>query len=133
MRRLKRKPLTVPQQNLKIMQRYPTFKNYKKGRWVGTLRPTPSSPIYTVAIVYMKFRPRVYIISPEIDEYAPHLYPDNSLCLYHPSDQSYHENLFIADTIIPWTAEWLYYYEKWLEDEVWWAPEAPHSPKKDKS
>jgi hypothetical protein len=49
--------------------------------------------------------------------------------LYYPKDNSYDGRTFIADTIIPWTAEWLYFYEKWLEDGIWWGHEAPHSLK----
>ncbi|WP_191566219.1 hypothetical protein [Metabacillus idriensis] len=132
MKKVKREPLTIPQQNFKILQRYHTFRYLKKGRWIGTLCPSPSSPVYTVKIIYDRYRPRVFILNPKIDDYAPHRYPDGSLCLYYPTDKSHHDGLFIADTMIPWTAEWLYFYEKWLEDEVWWGPEAPHSPKKDR-
>jgi len=131
MRKIKRKKLTVPLQNIRMLQKYPSFKYTKKGNfWKGHLQPTTSSPIYEVKIKYDWFRPKVFILNPQISKDAPHCYGDGSLCLYYPSDNSYNNSLFIADTIIPWTSEWLYYYEKWLEDEVWWGPEAPHSPKK---
>ncbi|MGH0564436.1 hypothetical protein ACQVQF_09960 [Bacillus cereus] len=129
MKKFKRKYLTLPQQQLKMKQRFPSFRYLKVGHWIGTLRPTPTSPLYTVKIIYGQYSPKVFIIEPKIIKFAPHRYPDGSLCLYYPDDKSYSNHLFIADTIIPWTAEWLYYYEKWLEDEVWWGPEAPHSPK----
>lgn len=133
MKKIKRKSLSVPQQTFKILQRFPSFQYLKKGKWLGTLQPSPSSPIYTVKIIYDWYRPKVFILNPRIDGNAPHLYPDGSLCLYYPSDNSYDDSLFIAETIIPWTSEWLYFYEKWLEDEIWWGPEAPHSPKKEKA
>ncbi|MFC0298455.1 hypothetical protein [Geobacillus jurassicus] len=129
MRNFKRKQLTIAQQRCKIQQFFPSFRYFKKGYWIGTLRPTLSSPFYTIKIIYGKYNPKVFVIKPTIHKEAPHRYSDGSLCLYYPGDRSYHESLFIADTIIPWTAEWLYYYEKWLEDGIWWGPEAPHSYK----
>lgn len=36
----------------------------------------------------------------------------------------------IAETIVPWTALWLLYYELWLETDEWLGPEAPHQAKK---
>jgi hypothetical protein len=132
MKKFKKKALTLPHQSFKIIQRYPSFRYSKKGYWLGKLRPSSLSPLYTVKIIYDWYRPKVFILDPKIDDDSPHRYPDGSLCLYYPSDKSHHDGLFIADTIIPWTSEWLYYYEKWLEDEIWWGPEAPHSPKKEK-
>ncbi|MBU5220469.1 hypothetical protein KQI67_28255 [Bacillus albus] len=123
-----RKPyLSIPKQCLKIQQCFPSFKYFKEGYWIGRLRPTSSSSFYTVKIIYKRFNPKVFIIEPCIHREVPHLYGDGSLCLYYPNDNSYNDSLFIADTIIPWTAEWLYYYEKWLEDGIWWGPEAPHT------
>lgn len=42
--------------------------------------------------------------------------------------------MFLAQTIVPWAAEWLFYYEVWLEDpeDRWFGPEAPHSDKKER-
>ncbi|MEK4815126.1 MULTISPECIES: hypothetical protein [Bacillus] len=127
MKKFRKRYLSMPQQHLKIQNRFPSFKYFKEGYWIGRLQPTSSSPFYTVKVIYKRLRPKVFIMNPCIHKEAPHLYPDGSLCLYYPSDNSYHDALFIADTIIPWTAEWLYYYEKWLEDDIWWGPEAPHT------
>ncbi len=32
----------------------------------------------------------------------------------------------IDDTIIPWTAEWLVFYELWKDTGTWQGAEAPH-------
>lgn len=87
---------------------------------------TFSSPKLTTNYeVEIKFNypsvPRVYIVQPKI-LYDPkiHMYPDNSLCLYYPKDNSYKSSDLLYETIIPWTSEWLIFYElfkfkgKWL-------------------
>jgi hypothetical protein len=42
--------------------------------------------------------------------------------------------MFLAETIVPWTAEWLFFYEVWMEDPEgrWLGLEAPHDDKKEK-
>lgn len=97
--------------------------------WQGTLQPRDESPSYEVRVTYKmgKHRdPRVTVLSPPIRTGAPHRYPDGSLCLYYPRDRSWHEGLYIADTIIPWAAMWLYFYELWCDTEIWWGSAAPH-------
>jgi hypothetical protein len=48
----------------------------------------------------------------------------NSLCLYDWREQPWKESRHLHDTIIPWTAEWLLYYEiykmtgKWIGRSV---------------
>ena len=36
------------------------------------------------------------------------------LCLYDPAQREWSPNMFIADTIIPWTIKWLLFFEDWL-------------------
>jgi len=58
-------------------------------------------------------------------EQIPHLIfnrdrPDLSgLCLFDPSGSQWSNKLLIADTTIPWAAEWLFYYELWHVDGKW--------------
>lgn len=125
----KPKNVTLGLQLFSIKQSFPGFEFYRnedEDYWIGQL--TPSGNTYTVKIVYQYTRsPKVFIIEPTILKAAPHIYPDESLCLYYPLDKDYNNKFsIIADTIIPWTVEWLYYYEKWLDSGVWWGPEAPH-------
>ncbi|MEN6348254.1 MAG: hypothetical protein ABFD08_02505 [Syntrophomonas sp.] len=101
----------------------------ESGYWTGTLQPTPNSPEYKIKIVYSNNRrTSVFVEEPELVHSAPHIYPqDKSLCLYYPPDGSFNSRTsYIADTIIPWTAEWLYWYEEWLRSGIWWGEEAPH-------
>lgn len=64
--------------------------------------------------------------SPPLDPLAPHRYPDGTLCLFYPKDRSWGPRLLLADTIIPWAAEWLMFYELWQDTGVFLGQEAPH-------
>ena len=124
--------VTIGIQEFHMKIKFPNFKFYKNGHlsfgWIGNLKPTESSAEYTVKIQYDHRHPRVYICNPEMLKNAPHQYNDGRLCLYYPKDQSYNNMSIIADTILPWTVLWLYYYEVWIQEGVWWGPEAPHLP-----
>lgn len=125
------KSINLGMQDMHIQQKFPTFKlrrEENKYYWLGYLKPTTISDEYTIKIVYDPYIPKVYVLEPDILKFAPHRYNDHSLCLYHPNDKSFNGEKLIADTIIPWTSEWLYFYEVWLEEGVWWGREAPHSP-----
>jgi len=74
----------------------------------------------------------VQVLDPMIDldprgtgERPPHIYrrPDTrigwSLCLYDPRKGEWQPDQPIAETIIPWAAEWLFFYEGWLIDGHW--------------
>jgi len=128
-------PKIMPRLNVAMMQSlFPGFvcdfnRKDQVLSWRGELQPTDESPVYHVRITYkMGGTPYVKVISPEIRPGAPHLYSGGRLCLYDPKDRSWHPGLFIAKTIVPWTAEWLFFYELWLETGTWWGPSAPHPP-----
>jgi hypothetical protein len=126
--------LTTAQHNARIRQLFPQFQyawERGTGIWSGTLQPQEEGAVYHVRIAYkVTDRPRVKVTSPAIRQDAKHLYPGGELCLYYPKDRTWHSGLHIAETIIPMTAEWLLFYELWLESGKWWGPEAPHSPQK---
>lgn len=42
----------------------------------------------------------------------PHVFSDGTLCLHEPGEWT--DGMYIADTTVPWTAEWLANYEIWL-------------------
>src|ERR1019366_2576583 len=53
-----------------------------------------------------------------------HIYLDDdgigfSLCLYDPRENQWSPEDFIADTILPWTSEWLYFFEGWMLTDRW--------------
>lgn len=125
----KPKAITIDLQIYNVQKYFKSFNFYRNNIgtfWIGEL--TPSNITYKIKIIYKYNKhPRVYVLSPNILTRAPHRYSDKSLCLYYPKDNNYnHKSSMICDTIIPWTAEWLYYYELWLKTGVWWGPEAPH-------
>jgi hypothetical protein len=121
-------------QNGRIKRTFPGFKLVRSGRslaWLGELAPRPGSK-YAVLIKYRGTKsPTVFLLDPEVDPRCPHIYPnDNSLCLYWPLDPEnpgWKADSWIADTIIPWAAVWLHYYELWLETGEWMGPEKVHS------
>ncbi len=56
-----------------------------------------------------------------------HMYPDASLCLYHPffdKPAFKHVELF---RIIPWISEWIVFYEQWRRYGVWLGKEIKHN------
>ncbi|MDE3838759.1 hypothetical protein C0966_05110 [Bacillus methanolicus] len=126
------KTINLGLQNFAISKKFPSFRLFKDSHqniyWIGKLQPSEKSPIYTVKIQYDPYQPKVFVLEPEILRSAPLRYGDNSLCLYHPNDNSYRPDMLISDTLIPWASEWLYFYNIWLEEGVWWGKEAPHSP-----
>lgn len=67
------------------------------------------------------------IKEPEIAPSASiHMYGDGTLCLYKPKDDPWKPSDNIHEKIIPWTAEWLVFYELYLMCGKWLGPEAEH-------
>jgi hypothetical protein len=95
---------------------------------VGGIRPTDYSPEYRVQIVYKQYGiPSVRVLNPYIEPSPKiHMYSDGNLCLYHPSSQPWSEKNNIHEIIIPWTAEWLVFYELFLSEGRWLGPEFKH-------
>lgn len=126
--------LSVIQQAFRLQQRFPGEQRptVKKGEltWFVTLQPTPVSLQYRARVRYKhRRRPHVHIVSPDLTtrpgEPLPHVYPGDELCLYY-EDEFVGTQHFIADTIVPWTSEWLMYYESWMTTGEWLSDEAPH-------
>lgn len=87
------------------------------------LQPNPSSRPYTVRIKYrIGGVPEVHVLTPTLRlhpdaEGLPHTYPGNRLCLHLPGE--WQPTMFITHTTVPWTSEWLLYYEIWLITGRW--------------
>ncbi|MCB9196456.1 MAG: hypothetical protein H6598_09555 [Flavobacteriales bacterium] len=98
----------------------------------GFIQPDIQSAIYKIQIKYSgNGAPKVFIKTPIIEKNSKiHRYSDGSLCLYYPLDDPWSDKKNIHDTIIPWTAEWLVYYELFLLTGKWLGPEQPHGKKK---
>lgn len=93
--------------------------------WSGELKPLPSSQTYNVSLKYKLGEfPIVKVISPILksreDSKIPHLYDDGSLCLFYPKNLEWSGYMLLANTIIPWTSEWLSHYEIWFITGTWY-------------
>lgn len=119
-------------QRRQMLELFPQFKSevLRDGgvEWTGVLRPTSDSPAYTIRIVHAVDRsPKVFVSRPRLAAGAPHIYSDGSLCLYWPDEWRWRASDSIAETMVPWTAIWLYHYEVWLITGEWLGPSSPHS------
>ncbi len=122
---------TLLQQKVALKSAYHDSKcdyNKKHLMWNGKIKPTPLSKEYTVVITYELWKsPKVWVIGDELerldDSDFPHKYDVDSenkmarICLYRY--QEFTPYKLLADTIVPWTIEWLYYYELWLATGEW--------------
>jgi len=116
-------------QTQSVLKRFPDADyRFQRGRLVLKLllKPTEESITYTVV-----FRARegirgvdIFVTDPKVEIYynnelVPHLYPNGSLCLYYPKYNEWDYRDSWADTLVPWTSLWLYYYEIWQETGEW--------------
>lgn len=118
-------------QQIALMQSYPEsscFVHAGTLTWEGDVCPTALSRTYRVTITYKKgFRPQVTVTGDDLPGLNrsdfPHKFAIDrengsvEICLHlrHEFDAS----MLISDCIIPWTAEWLYFYEIWLATGEW--------------
>ncbi len=96
--------------------------------WKGYLQPTYLSPKYLIKVAYLlEKHPNVYVLKPkplvlaEGKSKLEHVYDTEKqhLCIYYRRAKEWDETKFIADTIIPWTSEWLLHYEIWVATGAW--------------
>lgn len=92
------------------------------------IRSTSESKEYKVRIIYaLGSYPKVWLYELKDIELQdiPHTYSINKkknrveLCLFYPRKNEWKSSDLIADTIIPWISEWLFYYEIWLITGTW--------------
>jgi hypothetical protein len=134
-----------------ILRDFPSFREVFDagfaGCWEGELAPNARS--YRISILYFPFfgyecgaiqrsRISVRVVSPIIGldprgtgDRPPHIYIDDdrlgfSLCLYDPWEDDWGSPNSIPETIIPWAAEWLFWFEAWLLTGVWSGGDASH-------
>jgi hypothetical protein len=87
------------------------------------LQPTSLSRSYECELQYrLGYPPDVRVLRPTLernDEGAlPHyFYESGTLCLYEGGE--WNASMLLAATIIPWTIEWLFYYELWVATGTW--------------
>src|ERR1022692_30839 len=122
--------LALAQQALALRRDFPHVAASLRGdvlTWKGVITPTPLSRDYTIRITYRRSGyPRVVVVDPPLqpdeDGGLPHFYREGSICL-HDADQ-WDGSMFIADTIIPWTSEWLAHYELWQRAGHWYGDDS---------
>ena len=128
--------LTMAVQDLNVRHRFPGFSCRRIGAqtiWRGTLQPREVSPSYRVEVRYKLGRyPTVKVLRPALAPGTPHLYAGGILCLYWPDEWVWRSDELVAETIIPWTSLWLFYYELWLDTGDWLGPSSHGSPPKNK-
>lgn len=92
------------------------------------IQPTPISEKYQIMTHYEENRwVKVFVVDKELRiatnrSKLPHVYDSKKqqLCLYSPSKKEWNGFKYIIETIIPWSIEWLYYYELWLPEGKWY-------------
>ena len=95
--------------------------------WRFAATPSPLSRDYQVRIDFRQGgRPKTFVEAPDLGELAkarriPHLYQQRPprLCLYLPQTSEWQSWMRIDETIVPWTALWLFYFEEWLASDDW--------------
>lgn len=95
----------------------------------GKIRPTSTSDHYRVEVEYSPLAvPSVRILAPQIPlNKEIHMYRDGTLCLYDWREQPWQYTWHLHQTVIPWTAEWLVYYELYLLTGKWRGSSAIHN------
>lgn len=128
--KIKVKKINIFVQKAKIKKYFPDSNatiSMNKLIWKGTLQPTPLSDKYNIKLEYkMDCHPSVFVVNKKLELYPgkkflPHVYSTEKqwLCVYYREAREWTSQQFIADTVIPWTSEWLYYYEFWLATGKW--------------
>jgi hypothetical protein len=131
--------LSVDEQDAAIRRDFPDFELKAKADWIGVWEGPvkPAGKTYRIRIVYFRktifdgwtlANPyvTVHVVDPPIGAEAvkeehllPHIYWNDrnpewpSLCLWDPKEMFWTPEQMIATTILPWTAEWLLFFEYW--------------------
>ena len=95
--------------------------------WRFPVRPDPLSRTYVARVEYQRRQPpHVFIEEPDLILLAkgrplPHVYSEVPvrLCLYLPEAYEWSADQRLDQTVIPWTALWLFYFEEWLWSGEW--------------
>lgn len=73
-------------------------------------------------------QPDMLVLEPDLATLAggrkiPHTYAHDGkgtrLCLWWPKGREWVPRMKLTETFIPWTAEWLHYFELWLKSGEW--------------
>lgn len=111
---------------------------------IMNLQPSEHSDTYTVKIIYKisDISPKVWLIAPELQKVEGkrphHIYEVDEqgrcrLCVYDPKLKEWNQQMFIADSFVPWICTWLNTYEYWAITGEWHYDETIRSEGKVKS
>lgn len=123
-----KKPLNLAIQALGLRNAFPNAEiRYTQNElvWESTLVPTPLSDSYLIRLVYIRNEePNIYVIDPKLPlaegaKKLPHTYKEQHLCLYYRRAREWRDDMYLYQTVIPWTSEWLQFYEIWLGTGKW--------------
>lgn len=124
----RRKVLSVHEQFGRMRLTYPNFRSRIQGGVLvveGDISPTHRSLDYRVRIEYRAGEPpEITVLEPPLKPREeggrlPHVYPGEKLCLYLPNAGEWTPDMSLAHTIVPWIADWLFYYEVWHVTGEW--------------
>jgi len=122
------RPANIGLQKAALLRQYPNGTvptTHPELVWAGSLTPTEFSRTYDVVIAHRIGGPRplVYVAEPRLKLVnglrLPHVFSLNTLCLSY-GNREWNNSMLIANTLVPWTAEWLAYYEVWLATDGDW-------------
>ncbi len=126
------KPLPIAVQAMNIKRVFSDSKvatlHDQQLTWTYTITPSPLGDEYKVRLVYhLSQAPKIYVVEPKPLALAkgkaklPHCYDQSEqrLCLCYPDGKEWNKTMLLANTVIPWTYEWLYHYEIWLGTGEW--------------
>lgn len=89
-----------------------------------------ASPLSREYLMRLEFRqggtPEIFAIDPDpvslsAGRRVPHVYSEapTRLCLYLPGAFEWEPWMHLDETLIPWAALWLHYFEDWLISDDW--------------
>lgn len=137
--------ITIENQIAAMAERWPSFKVIERADryavWQGRLRPLQR--YYTVRIGYrvplaieafslLQVQPRVQILDPVLERHSdyeegpiPHVYVNRDeprlpyLCLFDAYNREWTPSDLLAETTVPWSSRYLFFYEGWLATKTW--------------
>lgn len=133
-RYFKRKKITLFKQLINLKAEYPGSFSEIKGstlKWCGKIKPTALSEEYNILIKYSWGKsPESWVFGENLKKLDSPDFPHNfkidkdkkkvRICLYHPKNDEWNPSQYISKTIIPWSVEWLYFYDVWLSTGKWY-------------
>jgi hypothetical protein len=135
----------VDDQIAAMAARWPTFavtvRQVRTVVWQGTIEPVKrryrvrislTLPYAIENVTLLQIQPQVQILDPLLERHpefedgpVPHVYANDNdrslpfLCLFDPYNGEWSLSDLVAETIVPWTARYLYFYEGWLVTRKW--------------